>query len=267
MRIEDLRGIGKTLLENIPVLAHSAESKKALGKGAAGDKSFAVDRRAEEIIFSGLAALKEPLTILSEEAGLLEIQGGGLRVIIDPVDGSRNAISGIPLYSTSIAAASGDTIGDVELSYVINLISGDEFWAERDKGAFLNGGRIRCQTQDELSMVLYEAQSPARDIQRIMPLLSHSRKARCLGSTALDMAYVSLGAVSVFVTPSPSRSFDFAGGWLLIKEAGGIVTDTEGEKIDRVRLGLERSSTLLASANQRLHEQALRLLAKRDGSE
>ena len=262
MKIEHLRRIGSRLRREVPALVHAPEKKTVLGTGAAGDKFFPVDRRAEEIILSELSALGEPLTVISEEAGILEIRGGGTTVVIDPVDGSRNAVSGIPLYSTSIAVAEGATIGYIALSYVLNLINGDEFWAEKGSGAFLNGESVRTQRDAELSLVLYEAQSPARDTDRIMRLLSKAKKTRCLGSTALDMAFVSLGAASVFVSPSASRSFDFAGGWLLVGEAGGVVTDAEGTRILEVPLGLERSCTVLASANPALHEKALSLLAR-----
>jgi myo-inositol-1(or 4)-monophosphatase len=262
MKIEHLRHIGSMLRKEIPALSHALERKTVLGTGAAGDKSFLVDKKAEEIILSELRALGEPLTIISEEAGILDMRGGGTKVVIDPVDGSRNAVSGIPLYSASFAVAAGETVGDVALSYVINLVNGDEFWAKKGSGAFLNGQALRTQPDAELYLVLYEAQSPARDTERLMPLFSKSRKTRCLGSTALDMAFVSSGAASIFVSPSPSRSFDFAGGWLLVKEAGGVVTDAQGEKILDVPLGLEKSCTLLAAANPVLHEKALSLLAK-----
>jgi myo-inositol-1(or 4)-monophosphatase len=95
-----------------------------------------------------------------------------------------------------------------------------------------------------------------------MPLLSKSNKTRCLGATALDLAYLALGAVSVFVTPSLSRSFDFAGGWLLVREAGGIFTDTKGNSIGTLEVSLKKSSSLLAAGNKNLHEKALRLLNK-----
>ena len=87
-------------------------------------------------------------------------------VLIDPVDGSRNAVSGIPFYCTSIAVADGNTVGDIELAYVVNLINGDEFWAEKGKGAFLNGERITAQKDDVFYLVAYEAQTPHRDILR-----------------------------------------------------------------------------------------------------
>ena len=95
-----------------------------------------------------------------------------------------------------------------------------------------------------------------------MPLLSKSRKTRCLGATALDLAYLALGAISIFVTPSLSRSFDFAGGWLLAGEAGGIFTDMKGNSIETLEVSLKKSSSLLVSGNKKIHEKALRLLSK-----
>jgi myo-inositol-1(or 4)-monophosphatase len=263
MRISDLRKIGASLLKEISVLRHSPDRKIQLGIGAGGDKTFRIDKRAEEIVLEGLASLKEPLTIISEELGTRDLSGGGTKVIIDPVDGSKNAISGIPIYCTSIAVSSAETLSGVSLSYVIDLVSGDEFWAEKGRGAFRNGERLHAQHDDELYLAAYEAQSPGRDIPSVMPLLSQARKTRCLGSTALDLAYLAAGSISVFVCPSPSRSFDFAGGWLLVKEAGGIITDNEGQDIGGIKLGLKKSSPLLAAGNGVLLRKALALLAKK----
>lgn len=263
LKIEDLRKIGKKVLDGISGIRQSPEGRTALGIGAAGDKSYPIDRKAEEIIISGLSELGEHLTVISEEAGIINIKGGGdLNVIIDPIDGSKNAISGIPLFSTSIAAGLGESLDDITVSYILNLVTGDEFWAEKNSGAYCNGEKIHTQEGNQILLTLYETQAPGRNLPRIMPLLSGSAKIRCLGSTALDMAYLSSGAASIFVSPSQSRSFDFGGGWLLIKEAGGIVTNISGEDIGGVSLGLNRSSTLLAAANQELHRKALGLLSK-----
>jgi myo-inositol-1(or 4)-monophosphatase len=261
MKIEDLRQIGDRLMKEVPLLKRSPDLRQSLGTGAAGDKTFPIDRRAEEIIIAGLDSCGEPCTVISEEAGFVDIRGGGLRVIIDPVDGSKNAVAGIPFFCSSIAVASGDTIEGVFMAYIINLLTGDEFWAERSSGAFMNGSRIRAQADDLLSLVSYEAQVPSRDLPRIIPLLAGARKTRCFGSTALDLAYLASGAVSVFICPAASRSFDFAAGWLLAKEAGGIVTDTEGSDISNVALGLGRATPLLASGNAALHRRALGQLA------
>lgn len=263
MELKDLRQIGEKLIKEISIIRHSPDIKNAIGYGAAGDKTFPIDNTAEEIILNGLKSLREPLSIVSEEIGIIDISGGGRKVIIDPIDGSKNAISGIPFYCASIAVADGDTLNDVNLSYVINLINGDEFWAEKGLGAFLNGKPIHSQKDDEFYLVAYEAQSPGKDIAGIMPLISRSRKTRCLGATALDLAYLAYGAISVFVSPSPSRSFDFAGGWLLVKESGGIMTNLQGKDINNIPLDLKRSTPLLASGNRQLHQKTIELLSKK----
>jgi len=262
MDIRILQNIREKLLRRMSEARMKPFSQKALGVGAAGDKTFPIDKIAEDIIISELESSRLPLSLISEEYGLKELSGGGRRVLIDPIDGSKNAIAGIPFYCTSLAIAEGDTIGSISIAYVVNLINGDEFLAEKGKGAFLNKERISTQKDDEFSLIAYEAQVPGRDIPRIIPLLSKAHKTRCLGATALDLAYLSRGAVSVFVNSSLSRSFDFAGGWLLIKEAGGVFTNTKGGSLEGIDLGLEKSTPLLASGNQRLHDKALALLGR-----
>ncbi len=260
MYLDIFRNIRERLLTTLSEARFRPLAQKALGIGAAGDSTFPIDRAAEEIIISELESSGIPLTVISEEYGMKEIGGGGRKVLIDPIDGSKNAISGIPFYCTSIAVAEGNTIGSVTESYIVNLVNGDEFRAEKDRGAFLNDERIFAQKDEFFYLIAYEAQAPRKDIARITPLLAESRKTRCLGATALDLAYLASGAVSVFVSPSPSRSFDFAGGWLLIREAGGVFTDMHGRAVENVDLGLRKSISLLAAGNQRLHNRALRLL-------
>ncbi len=127
-------------------------------------------------------------------------------------------------------------------------------------GAFFNGEKITAQREDIFYVVAYEAQRPGHDIPAIMNLLGEARRTRCLGSTALDLSYLSYGSISVFVSPSPSRSFDFAGGWLMVSEAGGTFTDTDGNSLADIVIGLYKSAPLLASGNKALHERALKLI-------
>ncbi len=260
MEVEDLKAIGRKLLKTVPKYRFTADVRKAIQVGASGDKTFRIDKIAEDIILSHLESLNEPFHIVSEELGIKDIKHGGVRVLIDPIDGSKNAISGLPVFCTSIAIADGDRIGDIFLSYIINLTSGDEFWAERDTGAYLHGKRIKTQESEAINVVLYEAQKPRRDLPEILPLLSLSNRARCFGAIALDLAYLSYGSGSVFVCPSPSRSFDFGGGWLLVKEAGGIFTDIRGKEVENVEIGMKKAAPLMASANERIHRKALNAL-------
>jgi len=260
MHIRDLQDIGSSLFREISSLRHSSSIKTVKGRGAGGDVTHHIDRLAEEIIITGLEALKEPLTIISEEAGVVHLRGGGKTVLIDPIDGSRNAVAGIPFYGTSIAVAEGSTIGDVCLAYVINLVNGDEFWTEKGRQPFFHGIPMQGQQTDDFSFIAYEAPTPSRDLPVISPLLAQARKARCLGATALDLSYLACGAISVFATPSPSRSFDFAAGYLLTREAGGMFTDLHGNSLQHVELGLKKSASLLAAGNAGLHARALSLL-------
>jgi myo-inositol-1(or 4)-monophosphatase len=258
MDLNLFREIGKTLL-------HEISKSKRLDKipisvGASGDKTYPIDKLSEDIIISYLEKTGEPLTIISEELGIKDISGGGKRVIIDPIDGSRNAIAGIPFFCTSIAVSNGRSIKNIEYAYIINLINGDEFWAEKGKGSFLNGEKIITQQDDILYLTAFEAQSPSTDIQPLIPLFKASRKVRCFGAIALDLSYLASGSISIFVSPSPSRGIDFAAGILLVKEAGGTVTDLKGREIEDIEISIHRSTDLLIAGNKRLHKKALSLL-------
>lgn len=260
MDINDIRKIGIRLKEEISLHLEELRSGKSLGRGASGDTTHPIDKRAEDIVIEELEGINEPVTLISEECGIKEINGGGPGILVDPIDGSRNATSGVPLFSTSIALIKGDTIGDTSIGYVINLISGDEYWAIKGEGGFFNGSPIKTQQDNKFKVIAYEACTPKEDIPRIVPLLSLFNRARCFGSTALDMAFLARGSVSVFVVPCQSRSFDIAGGYILIREAGGIVTDLKGNEIDGVKIGVERSTPVLASGNVGLHRKALKIL-------
>lgn len=266
MHIEDLRRIGQQLFSEVGKVRLTNATARPLEKGAGGDRTFAVDKQAEDCILAGLEALNEPLSIISEEFGSKDLLGGGKRVLIDPIDGSKNAISGLPFYCAAIAVAEGDTVGDIVQGYVINLLSGDEFWAEKGKGAFFNGERMQTQQDEFMRVVAFEAQMPPRDMPLLLPLLSSARRVRCLGAVALDLAHVAYSSISVFYTNAPSRSIDFGAGTLFVREAGGLVTDAEGNSIDAALLGLHRSVTLLASGNSRLHEQALGIIRGNQGN-
>ncbi len=261
MNIKELRAIGKRLKKEIPPLVREFHGSAPIGKGASGDKTFPIDKKAEDIIFEEVEKLNEPFTIVSEEYGFKDIKGGGPRLLIDPIDGSKNAINGIPFFSTSIALIDGDNIGHTSIGYVINLLNGDEFWAVKDSGSFLNEKPIRTQQDNSFRVITYETQTPRVNIPKIMPLLSLFHRVRCFGSTALDMAFLAQGAVSMFITPTPSRSFDFAAGYLLIKEAGGIITDLYGKEIDDVPVDVKRATPILASGNEELHKKALEVLS------
>jgi len=258
--------IGKQMRKELPSIITMEGGLIPLGRGAGGDKTFPIDKWAEDIIISALERVHtsgESFTLISEETGIKQFGSGRKRVLVDPIDGSNNAKSGIPFFSTSIALLDGDRLSDLRVGYVYNLAVADEFWAVKGEGAYKNGKRIHASSTEDISSVAFEASSPKTDIPRILPLLQAANRTRCFGSTALDLSYLASGALSLFVTATSSRAFDYAAGMLILLEAGGIMTDLKGNAINAVAAGLERTVPLLACKNGIAHRKALDLLSKR----
>lgn len=259
-----LRRIGRNLLEKIPQIAGSAEASVMIGRGAGGDQTFLIDETAEKIIIETLektAGKATGFTLISEECGIKQYGAeSNIRILIDPIDGSNNAKRGVPYYAVSIAVLNGNRLKDLVAGYVLDLSSGKEYWAIKGDGAWCNGKRIECHGNEELEMVAFEASVPAKDIDTILPVLRSARKVRCLGAVALDLAIMASNAIDLLLVATPSRSFDFAAGMLILQEAGGIITDMDGGDIGGINAGLERTVPLIAAANKNLHSKAVELL-------
>jgi len=114
--------------------------RKNIGVGADGTPTKLIDKIAEDIAVEKIQETSLPVNLLSEEAGFLDF-GGIYTIILDPIDGTRNAIRGIPFYAVSVAIGK-DRLKDVEYGIVINIPTGDTFFAEKGKGSYLNNHRI-----------------------------------------------------------------------------------------------------------------------------
>ncbi len=262
--LEVFQAIGRKMCKGMDEFLSREGGTVALGKGAGGDRTFPVDKWAEDMVIAALEEVHqsgESFTLISEEAGVKKFGDGDTIVLVDPIDGSNNAKNGVPFYATSIALLSGNKLSDLGVGYVMNLASGDEFWAVRGRGAYKNGSRIRTPGTDSITIAAYEASNPATDLPRILPLLQAAKRTRCFGSTALDLAYLASGAISVFATATPSRTFDYAAGMLIVEEADGVITDLEGISLDHITAGLDRTVPLLASKNDVTHARVLAMLA------
>ena len=208
----------------------SADRATTAGKGVGGDMTLVIDREVEDAVFSELEALDVPLTAVSEERGQVEIAGGGpLHVVIDPIDGSRNAKRGIPAYALSIAVAGGPTMGDVELGYIHDFSHCEDWWAQRGQGAYLDGRLVTpLASEGELEMVGLETVHPTL-IERYADALTATGASRLrgIGSIALSLCYVAAGRFDGMLTLGDTRSVDCAAGQLIVREAGGAVAFPE----------------------------------------
>jgi myo-inositol-1(or 4)-monophosphatase len=247
--VERVRGV----LRQYPQTVDRAVTR---GRGEGGDMSLVIDRGAEDAIVAEIEALGTGVCIVTEERGEIELNGGGpVHVVIDPIDGSLNAKRGVPLYSISIAVAAGPSMGDVELAFVHDLGNGEEWWARRGEGAYLDGVRLPELTGERgLEIVGVESANP-RIVAACAEQLAvtGARRLRAIGSIALSLAFVAGARFDAMLSLYSSRSVDAAAGQLLVRELGGCVRFPDAsEDVASVPLDLEMRSRVLAAANEEI---------------
>jgi myo-inositol-1(or 4)-monophosphatase len=219
------------------VLAAGEEICKHLGAPAwveakaAADFVTDVDRRCEGLIVDAIREAFPDHHIFSEETPF-EGWKPGITWIIDPLDGTTNFIHGFPLVSVSVAVAMDR---EVILGFVLEPILGEFFSARKGAGAFLNGKRISVRPNVTTRNALIATGFPHRSKAVLEPYLAAlgrvlraANDMRRGGSAALDLAYVAAGRLDGFWEPG-LKTWDVAAGALLVREAGGVVSDFWGE--------------------------------------
>lgn len=189
-----------------------------------------VDKSSEELIINKLLTLLPNAGFIAEE-GTNNTRGERFNWIIDPLDGTTNYIHGLPIYSVSIALMDADEL----VIGVVYEVGHDEcFYAWKDGGAYLNDKKICVSNRTDMHQALLATGFPYADFSRMDQYLNffkwamtNSRGIRRLGSAAADLAYVACGRFDAFWEYS-LKPWDVAAGALLVKEAGGKVTDYQG---------------------------------------
>lgn len=199
---------------------------------AATDFVTEVDRGAESAITTTIKAAFRNALILGEELSPdAVLESSGLSFIVDPLDGTTNFLHGFPHFSVSIAVINK---GDLVAAVVLNVPRGDLFTASRGNGTRLNGTRVRVSSTDSTSRSLIGTGFPFKNpdlletyAKQFVEISRQTAGIRRAGSAALDLADVACGRFDGFweLVLAP---WDVAAGMLLIREAGGIVTDISG---------------------------------------
>jgi myo-inositol-1(or 4)-monophosphatase len=231
------------------------------GVGEGGDRSLAIDRRSEDIVFAELERLHDDghdFTAISEERGVVAFGSGAheTAVIIDPLDGSLNARRMLPSFSLSVAVASGPTMADVEVAYVYDFGAGEEYFARRGAGAVLDGEELRARGPGfGLEVVGIEGAKPERLIPVLDALRGRAYRMRSVGSIAISLCYVAGGRFDAMLTGRASRSVDAAAGQLVAREAGAEVAFA-GAGLD-VSLDLEARYHVAAALDREMLDTVL----------
>ena len=205
-----------------------------------------------------MAKARPRFGFLLEEGGKIEGADTSNRWIIDPLDGTTNFLHGIPHFSISIAL---ERDGEPVAGVIYEPITDQMFWAEKGQGAYLNGRRIRVSARRRLEESLFATGIPFagkqdhdRFLSQLKAVMAVSAGVRRFGSAALDLAYVAAGRYEGF-WEFGLHPWDIAAGIVLVREAGGFVTDIGGG-------GMMESGEILA-ANDSLHGPLLKILAGR----
>jgi myo-inositol-1(or 4)-monophosphatase len=220
------RAAGNVILRNMDKVDRLTIEVKAKN-----DFVSEVDRKAEERIIYTLRKAYPDHSILAEESGLDDAQNSDYQWIIDPLDGTTNFLHGFPQFAVSIALQHKNRL---EVAVVFDPLKNELFTAARGEGAQLNERRIRVSAQKRLTGALLGTGFPFKQPQHLDTYLAtfkavHPEAAgiRRAGSAALDLAYLAAGRLDGFWELGLS-SWDIAAGVLLVREAGGIVTDFSG---------------------------------------
>jgi len=225
-------GAARSVASAIGEMAGSAGGGQMVRMGADGTPTKRIDRAAEDAVLEELRASGLTFRVLSEEIGELSIGDASepdYFLHLDPLDGTFNAVSGIPFYSVSIYLSHEG----FHFGYICDLVRMKSYYAEAGRGAYSSpGGRIQVSSNSDLSHFSISAYTLRPHTARIAGVGDVVRRTRTLGSTALEMALVAEGRLDAFVDlRGMMRVVDIAAGKLLIEEAGGTVTDSLGEML------------------------------------
>jgi myo-inositol-1(or 4)-monophosphatase len=189
------------------------------------------DKNVEKILIEELSKTKKNYSFLTEETGLIKNKDKENTWIIDPIDGTTNFLHGIPHFAISIALKSKN---ELISGLIFDPIKDEMFFAEKDKGAFLNNQRLRVSNKNSLEECLFSSNKEGIKFSNL--------NMRCSGSAALDLAYVASGRFDGYFQKKINL-WDVAAGTLMIKEAGGVVNDIN--KFDINNIDIKASSATI----------------------
>src|SRR3954452_7162884 len=199
-------------------------------RGGGGDRTLVIDKDAEDAVFAELERLHGEgvrFSAISEERGEVDFGDPGIRVVIDPLDGSLNAKRGLPAHAISVAVADGPTMADVFFGYVFDFGTGEEWVARRGQGALLDdkpvpvGAGERRDRDGRLEIVAIESADPRWIVAADLTEVAH--RLRALGTIAVSLVQLAAGRVDGFVTLWRTRAVDVAAAQLIVRESGGLV--------------------------------------------
>jgi myo-inositol-1(or 4)-monophosphatase len=249
-----------------PCLKTLKDPQPDLGKGAGGDAMKPVDLAAENAIVETLQQHNISFTLISEESGVKKFgkEPEGCYVTVDPIDGTTNLMHGLPFYASSIAVSRKPAVADVYAALVVDLFHDVTYSAFEGKGAYREGKKIETSKTASLDEAVVGLDLNTYKVKEVAPkltaLIEKTRHIRHFGANALELCYVANGLTDAFIDlRGKLRTTDVAAGFLIVKEAGGIVTTPEN-KVLNVKLDPKQTLSFIASGNLEIHKKIVSLV-------
>lgn len=265
--LQILQECSQEVRERVLPLLQTEEGQETFGVGAGGDQMKRIDLAAEEAITTTLKKNKVSCTLISEESGVekIGVQTSELYVTTDPLDGTTNAIRGVPFIATSIAISKTRQLQDIEIALVSDLFHNINYIAQRGQGVTRNGEKIKPSQLSSLEETVlgvdfntYKAGEVASRLTRVLQKIKHFRH---LGANALELCYVADGTTDAFLDiRGKLRVTDIAAAYLILREAGGIITTPEGNELN-VPLTPTQRVSFIATGNAQLQQNITQLLS------
>jgi myo-inositol-1(or 4)-monophosphatase len=251
------REAAKAVREVIDPLVGTESAAEPIAMRGDGDVTRRIDYVAEQAAIDVLQQSHESFRLVSEELGVRDfgnVSSG--TIVLDPIDGSYNAVHGIPAYSFSVAFAKSRYLQDVCEAVVADLANGVFYEAELRQGARMNGAAIHASRVERISDSTISADLNMVDLRmylrKIVAVLNMAKRKRYIGTNALEICLVACGKYDAFVDlRGMSRVTDVAAAQLILKEAGGVVVNEEGHEVD-IELQPASRLSFVAAANARL---------------
>jgi myo-inositol-1(or 4)-monophosphatase len=249
-----------------PCLKTIKEPQPNLGVGAGGDTMKPMDLAAETAIVDTLKGHKVSFTLISEESGVKRFgeTPDTCFVTVDPIDGSTNFMHGLPFYCCSVAVSGAPMLADVYAGLVADLVHGATYTAFSGKGAFRDGVKIKPSSTTMLHDAVVGLDLNTYKVKEVVPkltgLIAQTKHIRHFGANALELCFVADGSTDAFVDiRGKLRTTDVAAAFLILKEAGGLVTTPNNQVVD-VELDPKQTLSFVASGNRQIHEKILSLV-------
>lgn len=257
--MDALNELSRRIKATIGLVTDPAERGRELYQGADGTPTTQIDKLAENVVLAYLEEKGIELNVLSEEIGFVD-RGADKTLVLDPIDGTYNSIMGVPLYTVSMAIGQR-CLRDVEVGYIRNLVTDDLYYAEKGKGASLNGKKVKVNSRrplEDLVMIMYLGNGVHPDTFR---LVKSVKRTRAYGCASIEMSLVGTGAADAFIMNSEDvskriRVTDIAASHLFLREAGGEIFNLDGTPMD-MPFDISARSNFLAVGDSALKEEIL----------